>query len=230
MPTAIEAAAPAAGFADALRRAIDVAPAGEPRLCRLLARPDCPPRVLQGFARGVLAGAQAFPGLLATLIEHAPDAAAQMVLTRNLLAEEGMCLVPGRGLVCRPELRHVDWARAFARACGCDDAAPAAAFALDAEVLAGLGERDGWLRAVAYFLLGQEGSFAQVCPALERALRRHGLPAEALVFFERHAEQDVAHGDEALQLLLAHAHDAAQRRLCLDAARRGAERWFAQYR
>src|SRR5687767_9456085 len=109
MPTAIEAAAPAAVFAAALRRATDVAPAGEPRLCRLLARPDCPPRVLQGFARRVLAGAQAFPGLLAALIEHAPDSAARLVLTHNLLAEEGLCIVPGRGVVCRAELRHVEW-------------------------------------------------------------------------------------------------------------------------
>lgn len=228
MPMAIEVAAPAS-FADALRRAVDIAPAGEPRLCRLLARPDCPPRVLQRFARGVLAGAQAFPGLLAALIEHAPDAAAQAVLMRNLLAEEGIYIVPGRGLVCQAELRHVEWARSFARACGCDDDAADAGFAFDSRMLAGLDRHDGWLAAVAFFLLGQEGSFARVCPALERALRQRGLPPESLAFFERHAEQDVAHGDEALQLLITRAHTQAQQRICLDAAQRGAEHWFALY-
>lgn len=228
MPLAIEVAAPAS-FAEALRRAVDVAPGGEPRLCRVLARADCPPRVLQRFARGVLSGAQAFPGLLAALIEHAPDAAAQAVLMRNLLAEEGMYIVPGRGLMCRAELRHVEWARSLARACGCDDDAEEPGFAFDTHMLARLDRGEGWLAAVAFFLLGQEGSFARVCPAIERALRRHGLPPEALVFFERHAQQDIAHGDEALQLLIAHAHTEAQQRVCLEAARRGAEHWFALY-
>lgn len=229
MLTAIEAAT-AEDFSQALRRAVAVDLSGEPRLCRLLAHPESPLRVLQGFARSVLAGARAFPGLLAALIEHAPNPQAQMVLTRNLLGEEGMCVVPGRGIVSRPELRHLAWAEAFARACGCDEASAGQAnFSIDASRLATLSQREGWLRAVAYFLLGQEGSFARVCPLIEQALRRRGLPPEALVFFERHAEQDLEHGDEALQLLVANVQNDVQRDACLLEARRGAEHWFAQY-
>lgn len=217
-------------FRDALRAARQVAPVAESRLVRLLANRRSPSRLLKAFALQVHHGALEFPGLLAALIEHAPDPAAKAVLMENLLEEQGLQLVPGKGLVPKPEACHSQWSARFLRACGGDpDASELHAGRSGSETTHKLLSDDRWLEAVAYLLIGQEATFGEFAAELGAALRERGFADDDVVFFSRHAVADQAHGEQALDLVVTRAHSLAQQRATLEAAALGARHWRSQY-
>ena len=184
----------------------------------------CPPAVLRRYAESTVASADLFNGVLADMIAAAPDPEARVLLLENLLEEEGVSLVAGRGLLHRPETSHPALARRFARAVGGSEH-PANA---DPATYGGrrLLEEGRWLDAVAYLLLGQELHFADAAPALAQALEAAGLARHDVAFFWVHKTADREHGEQALAIVLRHAVTRAQQESCLAQARAGAEAWM----
>ena len=229
MPATTEAL-PAERFRDALQAAVETVGVGESRLCRLLANPRSPPRLLRRFAANIHNGATQFPGLLAALIACAPDHTARAVLMDNLLEEHGFRIVPGEGLVGVRCQCHTEWSAQFLRACGGDPRdvertdAVLACTRIEAMLLAG-----HWLEAVAYLLIGQEATFGRACSELVAALRRRGLKDADIVFFSRHAVADQKHGEDALTLVTSRATSPERQLSVIEAAAAGARHWRSQY-
>lgn len=227
---AITEALPAERLRDALQAAIGTVAIGESRLCRLLANPRSPSRLLRTFATNIHSGATQFPGLLAALIARAPDQTARAVLIDNLLEEHGVRIVPGEGLVAVPGQCHSEWSAHFLRACGGDPRDVERADTMlegariEAMLLGGY-----WLEAVAYLLIGQETMFGRACSELVEVLRRRGLDDADIVFFSRHAIADQKHGEDALALVTSRATSAERQTAVIEAAAAGARHWRSQY-
>ena len=140
-------------------------------------------------------------------------------------------VVPGKGLVACPELRHSAWSARFAKACGVEDPdASLSESVIDPDMLKAASDPDQWLNSIAFFLLGQEGLFAQASAALAAALRKHGFKNQDLIFFDNHAIADEKHGRDALELLLENAQTLEQQHSAIQYAKTGAQRWLENYR
>jgi pyrroloquinoline quinone (PQQ) biosynthesis protein C len=199
------------------------------RFYRLLAAGRCPPSLLQRYAAATYRGARLFCASLAALAAAAPDPGAKLVLLENLMEEEGVDLLPGTGLRVRPGRGHVALAERFVAACGGfrDAAESPAHHALDPgrDML----NQGRWLDACAFLLIGQELNFSSICALMVPPLRRHGIAARDLAFFQVHIAADAKHGREALDLLLERARTAAEQKGCIDAATAGARTWFDRH-
>ena len=217
-------ALPREQFRAALLGAIEGLRAEDTRLHRLLMARRCPPALIRRYALATVRSADLFCATLAEMADKAPDAEARLVLLENLLEEEGMFLQPSQGMVHRPEASHPALARRFAAAVGADGDG------LEARYATGPGRamlaRGQWVEAVAHLLIGQELLFAEAAPAMARALEASGLATRDLAFFWVHETADREHGEQALELVLRHAHGRAQQERCIAEARAGAREWL----
>jgi pyrroloquinoline quinone (PQQ) biosynthesis protein C len=191
---------------------------------RLLMAGRCPPAMIRRYALATVRSADLFCATVAEMAEKAPDAEARLHLLENLLEEEGMFLQASKGIVHRPEASHPALARRFAAAVGAEGAG------LDARHATGAGRamlaRGEWVEAVAHLLLGQELLFADAAPAMARALEASGLDTRDVAFFWVHETADREHGEQALEMVLRHAHGRAQQERCVAEARAGALEWL----
>ena len=197
------------------------------RMYRLISSGRCPRPLLRRWARSACRTAEVFCPFLAELAETAPDREARLLILENLMEEEGIFLSRTRGLVVRPDQRHVALAMRFVRACGGEeDGGPAD------DVIHSLGPartllaEGRWLEAVSFALIGQELGFATTCTVMFHMLRKVGFSERELVFFAIHGEADCAHGRQALDIVIDRALTAEAQRRCLAAAERGARYWF----
>jgi pyrroloquinoline quinone (PQQ) biosynthesis protein C len=199
------------------------------RLYRLLLSDRCPRSVLLRYARSTYYSAILFCATVAEFAIRAPDPEAKLIMLENLLEEEGMHLRADRGIVVRPEQRHVALARRFLRACGGDenDVHPDAMHAT-APGRALLAE-GRWLEAMSFLFIGQELKFGTASGLLFDALRRRGLAARDLAFFAVHVEGDTRHGGQALKLVADRADTLEVQCACLAAADAGAGLWFTMH-
>jgi pyrroloquinoline quinone (PQQ) biosynthesis protein C len=216
-----------AQFRAELLGAIDGARAEDTRLHRLLMARRCPPELIRRYALATVRSADLFCATLAEMADKAPDAEARLVLLENLLEEEGMFLQPSQGMVHRPETSHPALARRFAAAVG------AAGDGLEARHATGPGRamlaRGEWVEALAHLLIGQELLFCETAPAMARALEVSGLATRDVAFFWVHETADRKHGEQALELVLRHAHGRAQQQRCIEEASAGAREWLAAH-
>lgn len=219
-------------FETRLLAAADRYPFEETRLAKLLATGRCPPSMVRGYAEALHKGSYEFNGLLAALVEAAPDREARGILLDNLLEEEGIVVQVGRGLVAYPQSRHVAWAERFLRACGGappSDGHAAGDKGLPAGRVAELLKDGRWLEAVSFLLIGMEMNFGKVCALLSERFSGLGYAARDLVFFEAHTHADEKHAREALDIVLDRAVDLAAQQACLDAAQAGARDWWLRH-
>jgi pyrroloquinoline quinone (PQQ) biosynthesis protein C len=187
----------------------------------------CPPAVLRRYALATVHSAELFCATAAEMADKAPDDRARLIMLENLMEEEGIHLNPARGLVQRPETSHPALARRFAAAVGAEgDPEQAVHATSDGRAMLARGE---WVEAVAHLLVGQELHFADAAPVLGRALERNGLTARDVAFFHVHETADRKHGEQALDLVVAHARGRAQQERCIAEARRGALAWLAAH-
>jgi pyrroloquinoline quinone (PQQ) biosynthesis protein C len=211
-------------FRAALLEAIAGFRAEDTRMHRLLMAGRCPPAIMRRYALTTVRSADLFCATIAEMIDKAPDGEARLALIENLLEEEGMFLQPSKGIVHRPEASHPALARRFAAAVGADGDG------LDARHATGTGRemlaRGEWVEAVAHLLVGQELLFADAAPAMARALEASGLATRDVAFFWVHETADRDHGEQALDMVLRHAHGRAQQERCVAEARAGAVTWL----
>lgn len=214
-------------FEKALCGPVTAYPFEQTRMHRLISSGRCPLPLLRRWARSACRTAEVFCPFLAELAEKAPDREARLMILENLMEEEGIFLSPTRGLVVRPDQRHVALAMRFVRACGAeengDDSANVVHSLGPARTLLAEGR---WLEAVSFALIGQELGFATTCTVMFHMLRRIGFSERDLVFFAIHGEADLAHGRQALDLVMDRAVTADAQRSCLAAAEWGARYWF----
>ncbi len=217
-----------AEFRRRLIQAAESWPIEETRFYQALSAGRCPRSMLRTYAQAVFASASMFCATLAHLIEQAPDHAARGGLLLNLIGEEGIFVRGGVGLVSRPEQSHPALAMRFLEACGGAAADFDRQAAMNAHAGPGVGlVREGrWLEAVSYFFVGQEYKFATVSQRLFELFRKHGLAERDLAFFAVHGVADQEHGEQALDLVIAHAHSRAEQEAALAAAEAGARHWF----
>ena len=219
-----------AAFEEQLVAAAGRYPFEDTRLHHLLAAGRCPPAMLRRYARALHQGAVDFCGLLAALVEAAPDREARGVLLDNLMEEEGIVLRPGRGLERNPQQRHAAWAERFVLACGGGvEGAGAPAGGLATGHVGALLDEGRWLEAVSFLLVGQEMAFSSVSARLAALFGDLGFARRDLVFFEAHIHADRRHAREALDLVLDRAVTAGQQRACVAAAEAGARDWWLRH-
>jgi pyrroloquinoline quinone (PQQ) biosynthesis protein C len=68
--------------------------------------------------------------------------------------------------------------------------------------------------------------FADVSAKLFEVLHRHGFSARDLAFFAVHETADLAHGRQALDLVIDRARTPQEQRAAIAAAAAGARQWF----
>ena len=213
-----------AEFREELLGAIEGLRAEDTRLHRLLMARRCSPELIRRYALATVRSADLFCATLAEMADKAPDAEARLVLLENLLGEEGMFLQPSQGMVHRPEASHPALARRFAEAVGAEGDG------LEARHASGPGRamltRGDWIEAVAHLLIGQELLFSETAPAMARALETSGLTTHDVAFFWVHETADREHGEQALEMVVRHAHDREQQERCIEEARAGAREWL----
>jgi pyrroloquinoline quinone (PQQ) biosynthesis protein C len=196
------------------------------RFYRLLQSGRCPKAVLQNFALSTYRGAEDFCGKLAGLVAAAPDAAARGMLLENLLEEEGIATVAGRGLIVRPETRHVALALRFVRASGLE-ASPAPDNKGDAVTT--LLDDGRWLEAIAFLLVGQEHPFAGASALLYDALLEYRYSPRDLAFFALHRGADEEHGKAAMETVIRRATTPDLQDAVVAAAAGGARQWVERH-
>ena len=213
-----------AEFRAALLDAVSGWRAEDTRMHRLLMARRCPPALMRRYALATLRSADLFIATLAEMADKAPDAEARLVLLENLLEEEGMFLQPSTGMVHRPEASHPALARRFAAAVGAEgDGRDARHAVSDGRAMLARGE---WVEAVAHLLIGQELLFADAAPAMARAFEASGVDTRDLAFFWVHETADREHGEQALELVMRHAHGREQQDRCIAEARAGSTAWL----
>jgi hypothetical protein len=215
-------------FRRQLEEAAACMPMPQARLVRILAGGRTPLPLLRRFSLGVLAGAHHFPAQLIRLYRAADSPDAKLHLLENLMEEEGVVL-DGRNLRQDEAGRHSRWAKRFCDALDVPAEAQqtAQAGARDAAFNEYLADGD-WLCAMAYLLIGCESNLPRTYLPILQGLRRQGLDPGALVFFSAHIAADTQHGRTAMDLAERLTPVAHQVRV-LDAARRGAERWWVLF-
>ncbi len=216
-------------FAGEMRAAALRWPMHEARLVRLVESGRCPRSLLQKMAARLFQLARRFTGDLAHLAELAPGADLKLFLIGNLLEESGTRIVPGQGLRLDADAVHLNWARAFARACGLDDGALeeriARAPAIDYGWFDRALERRDWLGGTGY-LLAQEFNTPRTLAPMLRGLSGMGFGAEDLTFFSVHIVDDEQHGGDGLALLAREATSAGTRAEVLAGIEHGAYDWW----
>lgn len=205
-----------------LLNAVEAWPFERSRFYRLLRSGRCPDALVRSYAVSTYHAARDFCGKLASLAAAAPDSTARAMLLDNLLEEEGIALVPGRGLVARPERGHVELALRFVRASGID-LIPEPPQRPDP--VARLLEEDRWLEAAAFLLVGQERPFAGVCVLLHDTLQLYGYRPRDLAFFAVHRTADEEHGRIALETVVRLATGLGLEEVAVAAAAAGARQW-----
>ena len=218
---------PRDAFEKALCEPVAAYPFEQTRMYRLISSGRCPRPLMLRWASSACRTAQVFCPFLAELAETAPDREARLMILENLMEEEGIFLSPTRGLVVRPEQRHVALAMRFVRACGGPENGESVAGAIHSLGPARQLLAEGrWLEAVSFALIGQELGFATTCTVMFEMLRGCGFSDHDLVFFAIHGEVDCVHGRQALDLVMDRALTAETQRSCLAAAEQGARYWF----
>jgi pyrroloquinoline quinone (PQQ) biosynthesis protein C len=197
--------------------------AEDTRLYQLLKSGRCPPRLIRAYSEATVLSAEGFCATLSSMVSRAPDPQSRLALLENLLEEEGVTLAPD-GLRHRPETSHPALARRFARAAGGSEQ-PLAGRDTTAGVRPLL-DRGEWVEAVAYLLIGQELRFADAAPAMAEALEAAGIARHDVAFFWVHKTADLAHGDQALEIVLRSATGRWQQERCIAEASAGARAWM----
>jgi pyrroloquinoline-quinone synthase len=171
---------------------------------------------LRGYAKQYHHFVQAFPTYLSATHANTPDLGTRQVLLENLIEEE-------RGPDNHPDL----WMR-FSRSLGVSgeeaaraDLLPETREALD--TMRSLTRDSSALEGVAA-LYAYESQIPEVAGVKIDGLKQfYGITdPEALSFFTVHREADVYHSQSEREILAAHALDPADRRACVEAARRSA--------
>lgn len=167
------------------------------------------------------------PQQFAQLFARLPDLDARQHLLENLIGEE----MPGR-----PEKRHPDLLRKFARACGVPDARTLGAEAAG-EILPGTRAMRAWIwelsgirhiaEACAGIMVALEGQLPTLYPRYVEAMRRMGFSDDDLEFFIVHIEGDTAHARIGLELTARYATDDALQRRAIAAVRASAAMRYA---
>lgn len=229
MSTVIElAAAPLdrVAFRNRLVAAVHNWPCENTRLYALFNSGHCPRPLLLRYALATYHSANLFTATIAEMVERAPSASARLVLLENLMEEEGIFLRSSTGLVVRPERRHPALALRFLKACGGDESM----LRSDVKHATGPGRqmlREGrWVEAVANLLVGQELRFSDAARLIRDALLKNGFSAHDVAFFTVHIDADMQHGEEALNLVLDHAHSRCEQEAAIAAAESGSRHWF----
>lgn len=162
------------------------------------------------------------PQQFAQLFARLPDLDARQHLLENLIGEE---------MPSRPERRHPDLLRKFARACGVPDARTLGAEAAG-EILPGTRAMRAWIwelsgvrhiaEACAGIMVALEGQLPTLYPRYVDAMRRMGFSDDDLEFFIVHIEGDTAHARVGLELTARYAIDDALQRKAIAAVRASA--------
>lgn len=215
-----------ARFEAALIERLDAWPAERTRFVKLLRSGRCPAPVLLRYARSTYLSADLFRGLLARMIDLAPDPEARLILLENLMEEEGIHLRVDQGLVVRPDTRHVALALRFLQACGGGEADPVGDGTHATSEGHRLLDQGRWLEGVAHLLIGQELKYSVTSQVLFEAFLRYGFAPRDIAFFAVHGEADLEHGRQALALVVDRAGTRQEQEACLAAAEAGARAWF----